>query len=887
MQWQLAHFGLELGSGYNYVEQAIMSCNEWVDDIANIPSDSSSRIGSVLDNNLNVGKSDSVMKNTFGYIDLAIPIIRPECLHQVVEYSKEWKILRTMNNIGMYAAREDNQRIGGDSILSILRAHKKSTLIHGNQFIEHNVMAWPDEMMLTVLPIPSFGVCGTTDKHVSKMRVKLNKIVYFNNLLKTIMDDGIKDDKEIFGVNLSHMDVIDIFTWHIYTYMDNAMAGIASDPDLDRGVAQMLGTPIEDLTFEDRNKIDIAGTSLQRIVRGINMGESAIYVKSKTYRDNSSNLAFELSKQVAFNRIWKKSGRETNIIHIDSTGEAMRMENGVIDQYSWQLWEGYLKIPRDIVVCPRYAKRRMKSSTNHPTLDLVLSKLREIDSEYSISIPQHRALCYLYELLEGTAIREQQVVICDVQIDDIILRPLLKKLNTLSETGENICLILRDNYVENIGEYIYKTTPDNYRNLIIAITEIRERQQFDHKDEMFNHIKRNDLQLLSTYFEGFNRDEITRILGSSILAKNRIDVKYVRDYIIQILNEGFSPSKHIKPKQRKKYRKLTLEEIYDEANRRFVDTMNQENDSKENNSNLGNYILSNSDFPQTKGKSLYDSLKGMEPLIYWVKNKGKLFSPEAREYGFMEYPRGLLLTGVPGCGKTMAAKIIAEEWDMNLRRVKVDDIISKFVGQNEENMAKLLNELVENEPIICFVDEAEKLFTEMNTNHQNAATLSQNAVESMLLQFMEENDKRVFFIFTANDITKLSAPIIDRFDACFFVDLPTKEARSEIIQLMLEERKKGNLGLNYDALAEKSEKFTGRDIRSAIEESMMNAFSEDRELTQEDLEDVFEKAISTSDTHAGRITHLRELVKEGKIRSANTDYKTKAAPKARFDPNVA
>ena len=94
-------------------------------------------------------------------------------------------------------------------------------------------------------------------------------------------------------------------------------------------------------------------------------------------------------------------------------------------------------------------------------------------------------------------------------------------------------------------------------------------------------------------------------------------------------------------------------------------------------------------------------------------------------------------------------------------------------------MAKLLKELVESEPIICFVDEAEKLlFTEMNTNLQNAATLSQNAVESMLLQFMEENDKESF-IFTANDITKLSAPIIDRFDACFFVDLPTKEARLE------------------------------------------------------------------------------------------------------------
>ena len=229
-----------------------------------------------------------------------------------------------------------------------------------------------------------------------------------------------------------------------------------------------------------------------------------------------------------------------------------------------------------------------------------------------MSIPQHRALCYLYELLEGTAIREQQVVICDVQIDDIILRPLLKKLNTLSETGENICLILRDNYIENIGEYTYKTTPDNYRNLVIAITEIRERQQFDHKDEMFNHIKQNDLQLLSTYFEDSTEMRSQGYLESSILSKNRIDVNYIRDYVIQILNEEHSTSKHIKPKQRKKYRKLTLEEIYDEANRRFVDAMDKENDSKENNSNLSNYILSESASPQAKSKSLYDSLKGIQ-----------------------------------------------------------------------------------------------------------------------------------------------------------------------------------------------------------------------------------------------------------------------------------
>lgn len=886
MQWQLAHFGLELGNGFDYFQQSSVLCDQYLEDIDDISVNDVKRVGSVLDNMLDTPRTDKHMRKTFGVIQLATPIVRPECLDQICDYYPDLEKMGNKNQVAIYTVGPNKERKSGKDLLHRLKAGKKQILIHGNQFIEHNVMAYPEEMMLTSLPVPSFAVCGTTDNKISSLRKKLNSILAYNNLLESILEGETGNDSSS-SPSLSVIDVIDILTWQVYTYLDNAIPGIASDPYLERGVAQMLGTPVEDPDFIDRNAVDIAGTSLQRIVRGINMGESALQVVSDTQRDTSNNLAFELSKQVVFNRIWKKSKFETNIIHIDEVGEVYRTENGIIRDYTWDSLDGYSKIPRDLVVWPKYSKRRISTEKYHEELDAILEKLYEIDPDYSLSIPQHRTLSYLYGIIDGMSIREQQVVICDVKIDEILLRPLIKKLKNLNEAGDNICLILRRNSLENIGRYVYTTTPDSYRNLIIALTDIKERQQFLHKEELFNHIKQNDLQLLSTYFEGFNRDEITRIVGSSIIAKSRVDVNYIQGYVLQILKEENRNSNHVRPRQRKRYRKLTLEEIYSEANRRFVEVMN-ESDSKIKKGNFDNSKAVNSSDDGKQKKSLYDSLKGMDPLIHWVKNKGRLFSPAAKEYGFKNYPRGLLLTGVPGCGKTMAAKIIADEWDMNLRRVKVDDIISRYVGQNEENMSKLLKELEENEPIICFVDEAEKLFTEMTTNHQNHATLSQNAVESMLLQFMEENEKRVFFIFTANDITKLSAPIIDRFDACFFVDLPTKEARSEIIQLMLEERKKGKLGINYDSLADKSLNFTGRDIRSAVEEAMMNSFADGRELTQEDLEDTFSKSISTAETHADRITHLRNLVKEGKIRSANTDYKTKAAAsKTIYDPNVA
>jgi len=113
--------------------------------------------------------------------------------------------------------------------------------------------------------------------------------------------------------------------------------------------------------------------------------------------------------------------------------------------------------------------------------------------------------------------------------------------------------------------------------------------------------------------------------------------------------------------------------------------------------------------------------------------------------------------------------------------------------------------------------------------------------------------------------------LVDRFDESFFVDLPSQNAREQIIQLMLYERKKGDLGLDAGALAELSKGFSGRDIRSAIEEGMMGAFTEGRELEEGDLVKSFNQTVPTSTLQSKKIKELRKLVKDGKIRSANTD----------------
>ena len=105
----------------------------------------------------------------------------------------------------------------------------------------------------------------------------------------------------------------------------------------------------------------------------------------------------------------------------------------------------------------------------------------------------------------------------------------------------------------------------------------------------------------------------------------------------------------------------------------------------------------------------YDDIKGLDPLINWSKMTGRLFSPEAAAYGFTRFPAGVLLTGVPGCGKSMVAKAIANEWGMGFRRVHPDELVGSCVGDNESFMRDLVNDLAADAPMVCFIDEAEKI----------------------------------------------------------------------------------------------------------------------------------------------------------------------------------
>ena len=868
MLWQLAHFGLELSNPKETLQQSVLEISE--------PDANFDFKGTIRDPILNGPPIEQTLLNTIGHIVLEVPVARPECMDQIIEICNndgafEYPLRtfgRSKSPIFTFDTGDNSSKISPnpEDIYRHLLT-KPNMIIHGDQFTEHNIETEPSKMMIKVLPVPS--ILARTAPNTHTLTDKILRILEFNNHLK----HQLTDDEPF---NTFIRDLVEILSYHVVTYLDNAIPGIPSDDELNAGIAQLIGTPVS-LVPENDISTDIAGTTLHRIVRGINMGETVLSVSFSDYDggyvepnsaffNNPENLSFELAKQIAFTKIWNKMGKKTQLIYINNFGEIHRMDIGVIQDLQWSSWDGNTEFERDDVVAPRLSPEVFVEQPSTILADTV-NNVKAIDNEFTLEVPEYRSLNYLYSILEGNNTEfEQQVIVCNTRMKPVILRPFLRRLEQQNKTGSNVSLVLTGMSVDTAVKYNYTPTPDEYRNLIIALAGLHERRELEAYKRIFTELTTSKLKRISTYLKGLARSEITQILGEVVLANGDLNTDFLRNYITTFLARENRSTVHLKPNIRKPKRSLTLEEAFDNTNPEIaepvVDEDLQEKDAR------------NQDLAK-KDDSLYNSLKGLEPLAQWAKMKGRLFTPEAREYGFVDYPRGLLLTGVPGCGKTMAAKVIAQEWGMKLHRVNPDDITSKLMGGNEENMRRLLDKLVNDAPSICFVDEAEKLFSQMNTTIRSASTNSIDSTESMLLQFMEEDKSAVFFIFTCNDLEKLSPAIIDRFDARFFVDLPDEDAREQIIRLMLEERKKGGLNIDYAGLAKKSSEFTGRDIRGSIDEAMAEAFAENRELRTEDLEKYFSKREPTSSIHAEKVEVIRKLVTEGKVRKANSSGTSK------------
>lgn len=279
----------------------------------------------------------------------------------------------------------------------------------------------------------------------------------------------------------------------------------------------------------------------------------------------------------------------------------------------------------------------------------------------------------------------------------------------------------------------------------------------------------------------------------------------------------------------------------------------------------------------------FDEVGGLAPLKTWARRRKNRFMDAAFTYGFRRYPKGMLLTGVPGCGKTLLAKATAKEWGMNIIAVRAPDLKGSLVGESEEKTQKLLDMAEANGPCIVFVDEAEKLLGSQESVRDGGA---HDAVLAQFLSFMQDNEAGVYFIFTANQMNKFPPELIDRFEGRWFVDLPSDEERDNICRIHLNLNASDANGLMDIAndedtmkdLVRLSNGYSGRNIEQAIEEAMDIAFDDgQRKVTSSDFETVFGEMKPTSETKKAEIESMREFVANGTMRKANTPTEDEAS----------
>lgn len=249
---------------------------------------------------------------------------------------------------------------------------------------------------------------------------------------------------------------------------------------------------------------------------------------------------------------------------------------------------------------------------------------------------------------------------------------------------------------------------------------------------------------------------------------------------------------------------------------------------------------------------------GMELLKDWLKKRSKSLTDRAKEYG-IPAPKGVLLLGVQGCGKSLLAKAIANEWNLPMLKLDVGRIFGSLVGQSEENIRKAIKVAESVAPCVLWADELEKGFAGVGgSGVSDSGTTAR--VFATFLTWMQDKTKPVFLIATANDVTALPPEMLrkGRFDEIFFVDLPDLAERESIFAIHLKKRNRDPLKFDLQKLGKETKGFSGAEIEQVVVAALYTSFDGDRELTQEDLVKECEALVPLSVMMAEDISELRE-----------------------------
>jgi SpoVK/Ycf46/Vps4 family AAA+-type ATPase len=267
-----------------------------------------------------------------------------------------------------------------------------------------------------------------------------------------------------------------------------------------------------------------------------------------------------------------------------------------------------------------------------------------------------------------------------------------------------------------------------------------------------------------------------------------------------------------------------------------------------------------------------DDIGGLDLLKGWLDQRAAAFTEEARRYG-LPSPKGILLVGIQGTGKSLSAKVTASLWQLPLLRLDIGRLMGGLVGESEAKTRQMIRIAEAMAPCVLFIDELDKGFAGLGSSFVGDSGTSAR-VFGTILTWMEEKAAPVFIAATANSVESLPPEVLrrGRFDEIFFIDLPSERERREIFEVHLTKVRPDRLReFDLEQLAFQSEGFNGAEIEQAILEAMHYAFDQRREFTSEDILRAMSQIVPLSKTASERIERIQAWAASGRCRPASSD----------------
>ncbi len=266
----------------------------------------------------------------------------------------------------------------------------------------------------------------------------------------------------------------------------------------------------------------------------------------------------------------------------------------------------------------------------------------------------------------------------------------------------------------------------------------------------------------------------------------------------------------------------------------------------------------------------FDSVGGLDAMKSWLLKRYVAFTGQARQYG-LPPPKGVLLLGVQGCGKSLMAKTISNTWKLPLLRFDVGKVFGSLVGSSEQNIRRAIKVAESVAPVVFWIDEIDKAFRGSRGSGANTDSGTSARVFGTFLTWLSEKKEPVFVVATANDVSLLPPELLrkGRFDEIFFVDLPALVERKAIFEIHLKKRKIDPKAFDIETLGRASTGYSGAEIEEAVISAMFDAFYEKKPVTTERLLKSIGQTVPLSKTMSEDVDGLRKWA-EGRARLATS-----------------